>query len=29
MPAARDADAAEAALVSHFQLALQRLIGMV
>lgn len=26
--AARDADAAEAALVSHFQLALQRLIGM-
>jgi DNA-binding GntR family transcriptional regulator len=27
--AARDADAAEAALVSHFQLALQRLIGMV
>jgi DNA-binding GntR family transcriptional regulator len=27
--AARDADAAEAALVAHFQLALQRLIGMV
>jgi len=27
--AARDADAAEAALINHFQLALQRLIGMV
>ncbi|MFZ8393362.1 FCD domain-containing protein, partial [Staphylococcus aureus] len=25
---ARDADAAEAALVTHFQLALQRLLGM-